>query len=57
MRHRKANCLLAKWFMSTQFLSACTSKLELSCYARILYDWEGHEIIDLKDGEGYFLNK
>ena len=34
-----------------QFLMACTAKLKLESYARVLYDWEGREISDLKDGK------
>ncbi|CAH1787762.1 unnamed protein product [Owenia fusiformis] len=30
-----------------EFLVACTAKLELTSYARLLYDWEGNEIWDL----------
>ena len=38
-------------FMWLQFLVACTARLELGSYARILYDWEGQEIRDLKEGK------
>lgn len=31
------------------FLTACTAKLSLTSYAKILYDWEGREITDLND--------
>lgn len=32
-----------------EFLVACTAKLTLSSFARIVYDWEGQEITDLTD--------
>ncbi len=34
-----------------QFLVACTVKLNLGTYARVLYDWEGNEVNYLKDGK------
>lgn len=32
------------FFTPVQFLVACTAKLDLGSYARILYDWEGQEV-------------
>lgn len=29
---------------------ACTAKLDLGSYARVLYDWEGKELNSLSDG-------
>ncbi|XP_061182929.1 doublecortin domain-containing protein 1-like [Saccostrea echinata] len=32
-----------------EFLIACTAKLGLTTHAKVLYDWEGNEIKDLRD--------
>lgn len=38
-------------FFISQFLVACTAKLGLTTHAKLLFDWEGKEIKDLKDGK------
>lgn len=34
-----------------QFLVACTAKLGLTTHAKLLFDWEGNEVKDLREGK------